>query len=194
MTEVVLRETIESDLSTIFRIRRSPEVARQQFPILAIDSQEKWIARIKGDNKLGDFTLRQSSILYSDLVIGHIVHSHYEVDSVKYVKLGWNLHPDYWGRRIMAQALCRQFKLLVDRWQIAHAFADCFSRNERCIRLMTRLGFVRQDTPLYERLLTAYKAKCWKWTFRFGLDLHQWDADMHLYSVTQWRAGDSGHA
>jgi RimJ/RimL family protein N-acetyltransferase len=54
--------------------------------------------------------------------------------------------------------------------QIQHIFADCFSSNHRCRRLVHRLGFVRQPIPVIERVKLICHTGCWRWHLRFRLD------------------------
>lgn len=176
MINVVVRDTTDSDLCEIFRIRMDPDVAPHQYPILKDDTMEKWRQRIAGDNVDGPFTIRHSTVLFDDLIVGHIIHHHYEVSGTKYACCGWNLDPRYWGRGLMALALRQKFNEFFVHENIEHIFSDCFPNNKRCIRLMNRLGYVRQNISISERIITAYSTRCLKWIIRFRLDLTRWES------------------
>lgn len=174
MNCVVVRDMVESDLIEIFRIRTHADVARHQYPKRPDDSIDVWRRRLSGDNVVGLLTMRHSTVLTENTIAGHIIHMHYSCRGKKYVACGWDLHPNYWGRGLMYQALRLKFDIFFLEDGIDHVFSDCFPANKRCIRLLNRLGYVRQAISLHDRIVTAFAVRCARWIIRFRLDSSKW--------------------
>ena len=175
MRDITVRETNPSDLEGIFAVRRNPMVAPHQYPLRSKDTPERWLDWMSNSiSKEVEF--RCSTIIDRDSVIGHISRLDFQFDGLNCVQCGWNILPEYWGKGIMTCVLRRHFDQFFTDEKIDLILADCFRKNERCIRLLNRLEFYRVSVSLYERVLTIYRTNCWKWIRRYQMDRESWNS------------------
>ena len=133
---------------------------------------------LQGDNVTGIVSTQFSTIDRNSVAIGYVRHDHYCVDNAKVVYCSWNLTSTLWGQGVMRFALTELFNAWMHDSDTQHVYADYFRRNERCRRLLNRLGFVTQEIPISERLSTAVQQKCLQWVIRRRLDAQIWNASV----------------
>jgi RimJ/RimL family protein N-acetyltransferase len=185
-TKVTIRDTLESELAALLRIRMDPLVAAQQYPLTARDLPEVWRELLFGDHSNARAITKCSTVLLDGNVIGHISQLHWRVDDQAVCQLGWNLLPAYWGRGIMTSALTELFDSFFSEPRVNFVIADCFWNNRRCIRLMERLHFHPIPIELWDRVRTAFAAQCWRWIRRFELSAATWKEHRASQAVSIW--------
>lgn len=177
-SQIEIRLSLPDDFSAITEIRQHSLVAPQQYRVNRFHSLEIWLARLNADISTENFEWRTSSILFESSIVGYI--SEFGTHSKKHysAQLGWNLHPDYWGRGIMTNALTRYISklFLVDK---CHSIvADCFVDNERCLRLLDRLEFKQMPIGRIERFLICLFRLCPHRIVRHRISAKDWKAKL----------------
>lgn len=170
--EITIRPSIEADLPAIQSIRTDPLVTPHQYRLTPADTVDFWRGKLFGAEQTGDAIFRSHTILLDNELIGHVVHTHFKNERVS--QFGWNLAPSHWGKGYASQGLSLVFDELAAE-QAGHLFvADCFSANQRCRRLLERLGFAPTSVPLPERLMIALFMRCGHWIRRYFLKADDW--------------------
>jgi RimJ/RimL family protein N-acetyltransferase len=172
---ISVRETIKSDLEPIFRIRKDSLVAPSQFRLPPEDNVELWRRVLfHGPKTEAEAMFGCSTILANDTVIGHVSRTHSEFNGKKVCYCGWNIAPAFWGRGFATTSL----EIFIDSLfqdQIADlVLSDCFSTNDRCLRLIAKLNYKPGRITLYERLVTAVTRRSLHWVLRFYLTADLW--------------------
>lgn len=85
-------------------------------------------------------------------------------------EIGYIVHPDYWGRGLVTEALTAVIDHVMAARDIATVTADVDPANAASIRLLTRLGF--QQTGAASR--TWLVGGVWMDSLYFGLDRDRW--------------------
>lgn len=98
----------------------------------------------------------------------------YEAYDQKARYCGRNLAPAYWGRGIAVVVLLQLFDDLFDDRQIDIALSDCFSDNQRCIRVLEKLDYEPVGISPLERLCILTLNRCLHWIRRFRLTCDGW--------------------
>ena len=172
MPEPNFRKARYSDIDSICEIRLHPAVRPFQYADRNVRS--RFTAIINGE--LTNENACVYSIESNDSLVGYIVHSFAEIEDVKLASCGWSLHPDSWGKGVMTRTLTSFFDHLFKCDAHTHIIADCFSGNERCIKLLGRLGFTRWQYPLSQRLPAMITNRSLRWERRYGVTAEQWQA------------------
>ena len=94
-----------------------------------------------------------SCILVDGNFAGHIsqVYSTLGVSDTT-VLLGWNIVPELWGRKIMVRALELLISARFESQPRLVFIACCFASNNRCLRVIEKLGFRVDRLTAMERL------------------------------------------
>jgi RimJ/RimL family protein N-acetyltransferase len=171
---IELRLAVPDDFAAITDIRQHPLVRPQQYRVHNALWLEILLARLNADVSAQSFEWRVTAIHQESSVIGHISEFRTTCKSGISVQLGWNLHPDYWGCGLMTLALTEFINQLFSNEICTSVIADCFSNNERCIRLLHRLGFVETNIGQLERLLICAFRLCPHRILRHKLDVVEW--------------------
>ena len=137
---IELRLALPDDIPSINEIRQHSLVAPHQYRISYPLWLEIWLTRLNADISAESFEWRITAVLFDSKIVGHISESRTLGKSGFSIRVGWNLHPDYWGRGVMTTALTEFISNLVSDKQCNSIVADCFEGNERCLRLLARLG------------------------------------------------------
>lgn len=140
-----LRLTQGEDVAAIYEIKRNEEVAKNQYRPSPRDVPETFIKVYLSDGS----PFRAWSIVSGERVIGHIEGS---PRTDRTVSLGFNLHPDFWGRGVMSRTLIALRNELYSYHNAQSIICDCFSDNERCRGLLKRLAFKPGRMGLAERI------------------------------------------
>lgn len=167
--EISVRDSLKGDLRAIYRIRVNPAVSAQQYPISSRETFESW------KQKLGNSTdSKHCAVLNGEEVIGFIVQHTFSPDGKKACYCGWSLAPEYWGRGLMAQALAQVFDSLFLQQEFELVISECFTSNQRCIRLLEKLHFYPISFGLIERIKLMFANRSLRWVLRFRLDAEVW--------------------
>lgn len=172
--QIAVRDTVPDDLDAIFRIRSDPLVVPHQYRTSLTGTKQDWKDRLSGKVGTGFFTFRSATIVDGESIVGHVTQAHMTSNGVRIVQCGWNLTPHYWGRGVMCTALTELFNRFFVNDGIAHAFADCFRDNRRCMRTMDKLGFLPNRIAPHQRAIIAWSTGCLRWIKRFRLDREVW--------------------
>lgn len=173
--QVGVRPVEARDHEAIFEIERRPEVREQQYDF-GVKTLRQWHARYFGH--FGPTVIRRHhSVTVDGATVGIIycwsVRLSFRTQRRNYY--GWNLHPDFWGRGIMRQALTLEFDQLFADQRNVCAIADCFHNNVRCLRLLANMNFSpKWIGPLdhfHLLLLSRRRVK------RFQMTRKQWQHD-----------------
>lgn len=167
-------------MQAIADIREHPLVRTHQYRIRYFLWLEIWLARLTSDISVQSIQWSVTSIFYDSIMIGHITETRKISTTGFSVELGWNLHPDYWGRGIMTCALTQFITELVSDEECMSVFADCFSNNYRCRRLLSRIGFAESPIGQIERVLICVFRLCHHRILRHELDIAKWRSKHQL--------------
>jgi RimJ/RimL family protein N-acetyltransferase len=73
-------------------------------------------------------------------------------------------------------ALMQLFDSFFVDQEIVFVISDCFSTNQRCIRLLQKLDYKPIGIDPFERLQILMISHCWHWIRRFQLTAETWHA------------------
>jgi RimJ/RimL family protein N-acetyltransferase len=177
--DIVIRDTAESDLPGIFRIVTDPLVQPHQYRLTRRDTIDGWKQQLFGDRKNGPMLIKCTTVVRYNEIIGHISHNHYEAHGQKLCYCGWNLAPAYWGRGIATIALSQLFDSFFGPQQVDAVISDCFSNNQRCVRVLQKLNYEPVGIAPYHRLVILIVNRCLHWIRRFQLTADRWHARSH---------------
>ena len=173
MNPTKIRAAELSDIDAIAELRTDPRVLSHQYQLSDPRGMYSEIVNDRRYQECDD--VRLDAIVYGEMVVGYIMHSHADFDEIRASQCAWSVHPDFWGRGIMTFALRSLLDRLILEWDRTHVIATCFASNERCIRLLKRLRFVRWQYSLGERISTMYRYQSLKWEHRYGLTAEMWN-------------------
>jgi Acetyltransferase (GNAT) domain len=174
--QVSVRDSTTDDVATMMLICCNPLVQANQFKV-GLGTEAGFRQILDKTLPSGRIENRLASIEVDGAMVGYIIHSHYRYGQLNVARLGWNLHPNYWGRGIMPQGLAQLFERCV-RVDETHFFsADCFRQNTRCKRVLSKLGFKPVPIPLFDRVCIALGQSCLKWIERFELEASKFKSD-----------------
>lgn len=152
---VSIRPVIEEDGQRIFDLRRDPRLQGMQYSLWWFDSPKKFVRSDGNNGRLPRYGTLRSAILVDDEFAGHISQT-FTPPSVRLtgaeveVSLSWDLFPELWGLGIMPSALN---KLLAQRFRQNEKIdfvACCFASNQRCCRVIDKLGFIEEPLGVLE--------------------------------------------
>lgn len=172
-TSLSIRPTDIADIDALMKIQRHREVVPFQFPRQSRVTKETWIANLECVPTDTRHKTGLLSVVYDKQIVGYISYASYRKDDREgptFYDLGFNLHPDFWGRGIMTQSLIFFIDTEQTKSPEATFFADCFSYNERCKGLLRKLGFKPGRIPLDCRLYMAIGERCLRWVKRYRLN------------------------
>ena len=132
---LLLRRARPGDLAGLHAILSDPAAMRywSTLPHRSLDETRDWldgmIAETPGEAR-DDFIVE-----HEGRVIG-------KAGCWRLPEIGFNLHPDYWGRGLAFEAVSAILPRLFARYPIPAVTADVDPRNHASLRLLGRLGFV----------------------------------------------------
>lgn len=186
MARYRLSETTIADLPRIFEIGSDPMVLQQQYPPWRGMTPEVYRRFVRAG------TFRCTSIFADEQIIGDVwrMYSHGPRSRVCYCS--WNLLPGYWGRGIMPAALTALFDYMFTQDGVTAVVADCFATNDRCLRVLEKLGFCRCRLGAWAAIGHFIKTKGQRKVLRFRLTAEQWATrstrSEHRGSPVAWTA------
>ena len=133
MTDVDLREVIESDLPIFFE-QQLDASANRMAAFTAKDPTDREAFMEKWGKIVKDETITLRAILFEDEVVGHVVcHSAFGFPEVSY----W-IGKEHWGKGIATAALTGLLTLVTERPLFGRAAED----NRGSLRVLEKCGFV----------------------------------------------------
>lgn len=170
--KVSIRSATLDDLATIMRICLDPQVRPNQYRVDG-SAEPGFRMIIAGEAVLGRYERRISSIEVDGAIAGYIHHDHSFARGAETVTLGWNLAPTYWGQGVMPAAAKQLVEWCISERKTKLFAVECFKENQRCIRVIEKLGFQPRSISYFHRFVNSIAHGNWKWVLRFELDLRQ---------------------
>ena len=169
MVELQVRRTEEQDWPAIFEIRRHELVMPQQYRLSARDTPATMHRLLNAPHT----PWVSWTVLQENRVIGHVIGLRHRYRRTKACSLGWNLHPEYWGRGLMNDALLQVFDEIF-QMGVETLVADRFEQNERCGGLLAKLHFRESTIGRFERLRIWVFTGCAHRIIRMELNADRW--------------------
>lgn len=138
-----LREVQPSDAEALFAIKSDPEVTARyaQEPHRSLEDTHRWIQRLQDSYQQRDALFWCLTLKGNDRAIGGCTLWNLEPPGYHHAELGYELHPDYWGRGFITEAN----RALIDygfRELDFHRIEACpLDENTASRRLLAKLGF-----------------------------------------------------
>ena len=175
---LAIRAAKTDELAKIAELHEHPEVAPFQYSTVNNYAESlKIVVEAHEKHKDSPELMHFYSILLDEKFIGSVTVScpdgiplpKGEGSPHGLIGIGWNLAPEYWGNGYMYRALellLEQFFILNDLILVR---AECFDFNDRCVRLVEKLGFVRKRIPWLEHWWLRFRRRCKHYHLRFEL-------------------------
>jgi RimJ/RimL family protein N-acetyltransferase len=170
--QISIRSATQEDVPSIMRICLDPQVTPNQYRVSA-KAEPGFRAIVAGEVVLGRYERRITIIEVNGEIAGYIHHDHSFFRGAEAVAFGWNLAPVHWGKGIMPVSVKQLMDQCVSERKTQLFIVECFRDNQRCLRVIDKLGFREAPISLYERAVTALAQRCRKWVLRFEIDLRQ---------------------
>lgn len=169
---LILRKITDSDVHEIFFLRSDEEVMRyiDKAPAESLEDAYDFIKKIAGLEKNTDaitwaITLKDDPKLIGTICLWNIQKEHYRAE------VGYNLHPDYWGKGIMQEAMPEVLSYGFEVMNLHSIEANVNPENLASIRLLKRNKFIREayyrenyyfngkflDTAIYSLLASDHR-------------------------------------
>lgn len=151
--QITIREYIPADAEKIFALRRDPRLRGMQYAPSIRECPESQTALFQSGPDIPRNGWKCSCILVDGNFAGHISQGYstsYVGDTT--VLLGWNIVPELWGRKIMVRALELLISESFESQPRLVFVACCFASNNRCLRVIEKLGFRVDQLTAMERL------------------------------------------
>ena len=172
-SRLLLRPLERSDCDDLFSLRSHPEVNRYtgNTPFATVESAKEMIERDINAMDEGEY-VRFALIRDSDSkLIGTCGLFHFD-EQCRRAEIGYDLHPDVWGRGYINEALVPLINLGFAEMDLNRIEADVDPLNASSIKTLERLGFkkegflrerwivngVKADTAFYGLLLSDWKS------------------------------------
>ncbi|MEY6432869.1 GNAT family N-acetyltransferase [Thioalkalicoccus limnaeus] len=150
-----------------------------------------WLDRyMTGDNRHDGLCHTHFLVTCNGLAVGHVAEYLYDREvrhgnappgRVCYV--GFDIHPDFWGRGIMKSALRRYIDDGFEDQRFSQLISECLTTNSRCRRLLEGLGFQSPSVGLPDQLWTMWKYKGLSPKARYGYAHEEWSNDSRQESA-----------
>lgn len=169
---LLLRQITDSDVHEIFFLRSDEEVMRylDKAPAKSLDDAYEFIKKITELEKNTDavtwaITLKDDPKLIGTICLWNIQKEHYRAE------VGYNLHPSYWGKGIMQEAIIEVINYGFEVMKLHSIEANVNPGNTASIKLLERNNFTREayfrenyyyngkflDTAIYSLLAGDHK-------------------------------------
>jgi ribosomal-protein-alanine N-acetyltransferase len=169
---LLLRKITDRDVNEIFFLRSDEEVMRyiDKAPAESLDDAYDFIKKITGLEKNTDaitwaITLKADPKLIGTICLWNIQKEHYRAE------VGYNLHPAYWGKGIMNEAILEVINYGFDIMKLHSIEANVNPDNRASIKLLERNNFTREayyrenyyfngkflDTAIYSLLASNHR-------------------------------------
>lgn len=152
-SHTTIRESTVDDAQQIFDLRCDPRLKSMQYRPYFFENPMTVFTVSQLGPELPMNGWKCSTILTNESFAGNIIQVFTTGgDGVTTVLLGWNLVPECWGKGIMVRALDLLFEQLFTANRGFIFVACCFASNLRCLRVMEKLGFLRDQLTFAERV------------------------------------------
>jgi len=169
---LLLRQVEKSDVNEIFFLRSNENVMKyiDRPPAKYLDDAYEFIQKITDLEKNNDavtwaITIKEDAVLIGTICYWNIQKEHYRAE------VGYVLHPNYWGKGIMQEALSEVLKYGFKVMNLHSVEANVNPDNKTSIKLLERNNFTREayfkenyfydgkflDTAIYSLLISEHK-------------------------------------
>ena len=169
---LLLRAVSKSDVKEIFFLRSDKRVMKyiDKTPAETLDDADEFITKITELEKNNEvitwaIVLKGDSKLIGTICFWNIQKEHYRAE------IGYVLHPDYWGKGIMQEALLEIFSYGFNVMKLHSIEANVNPDNSASVKLLEKNNFSREayfkenyfydgkflDTAIYSLLTNEYK-------------------------------------
>jgi [ribosomal protein S5]-alanine N-acetyltransferase len=142
---LVLREFYDEDLPEFFAIRSSHKVMQymDSFPHQSYNESKEMIIQMEESFREQTGINWAIELLTSRRLIGYIGLWRIMYDNVR-AELGYSLHPDYWGKGYMKEAILAVIKFGFEELGVHGIEASVNPENRASIGLLKKLGFRKE--------------------------------------------------
>lgn len=168
MARFRLAETTAADMPRMFEIWNDPLVLEHQYrPPQGLTPELYARFALTGPR-------RCTSIFADDQLIGYVSRAYGCGVTGRVCYLSWDLSPAYWGQGIMPAALTTLVDYMFTQDDVRAVVADCFATNQRCLRVLAKVGFQRTRLGLRAMFAHFIWSKGKRRVLRFRLTARQW--------------------
>jgi [ribosomal protein S5]-alanine N-acetyltransferase len=140
-----LREIRDTDAEELFKIKSNREHTQRYGgrTHTSLEDTLRWIESIREGYRNRDSLFWCVTLKQQDAAIGSCLFWHLDEDS-KCAELGYELHPDFWQKGIMAEAVAAILQCGFGELGFNRVEACPFANNTASNKLLLRLGFVQE--------------------------------------------------
>ena len=180
--QLTVRPALMAELGEIDKLRRHDKVAPFQYRAPHDHADRlKAIMEMNRRNEPAVPTMQFYSVLLEDEFIGSItVCCQFGIQRImepgtvdRPLTIGWDLHPDHWGKGFMFKALEMLFGDFFLHNENLIVRAECFDFNDRCVRLLERLGFSQKKLSWLRHLFLRIERSSFHRHLRFELTIEE---------------------
>ncbi len=174
---VTIRDTTRDEVVYIFNLRCDPRLRGMQYAPSMLETPETYFAVMQPGPEIPTVGFKCSTILVDGDFAGHISEAcSTSKIGTPVIQLGWNLVPELWGKGIMVQALEELFHKRFAAPQDIEFVACAFSKNQRSIRVIEKLGFTYAKLTISEWLYHLYHTRGTKRVLKYCLNFGLWNS------------------
>ncbi|MFN7842597.1 MAG: GNAT family N-acetyltransferase [Pirellula sp.] len=175
--QVSIRDLLKDDANLAFNLRCDPRLRGMQYAPSMLETPETYFAVMQPGTDIPTVGFKCSTVLVDSIFAGHISEA---CSTSKFgtpvIQLGWNLVPELWGKGIMVQALDELFGKRFAARQDIEFVACAFSKNQRSIRVIEKLGFTYAKLTISEWLYHVYHTRGTKRVLKYCLSYDLWNS------------------
>jgi ribosomal-protein-alanine N-acetyltransferase len=143
---LVLRRILPSDAGAFHRLRSDPEVTRYRGrPPLTRAEAEQRLVELDADLGANALVMWGMALRDSHDLIGTCLLFHWDKEHM-HAEVGYELTPALWGRGLVPEAVRAILAFGFDAMDLHRVEANVDPDNARSIRVLEKLGFVREAT------------------------------------------------
>ncbi len=142
---LILRKAELDDAPEILFFRSDPEMLKyiDREPATTIDQAKDWLQMVidNSDNNTAiswNITLKDDDTTIGNIALWRLIREHYRAE------IGYVLHPDYWHKGIMAEAMAAVVDYAFNTMGLHSIEANTNPENKASQRVLERAGFVRE--------------------------------------------------
>lgn len=175
--QVSIRDLLKDDANLAFNLRCDARLRGMQYAPSMLETPETYFAVMQPGPEIPTVGFKCSTILVDGDFAGHISEAcSTSRIGTPVIQLGWNLVPELWGKGIMVQALEELFHKRFAARQDIEFVACAFSKNQRSIRVIEKLGFTYAKLTISEWLYHLYYTRGTKRVLKYCLNFGLWNS------------------
>jgi RimJ/RimL family protein N-acetyltransferase len=175
--QVSIRDLLKDDANLAFNLRCDPRLRGMQYAPSMLETPETYFAVMQPGPDIPTVGFKCSTVLVDGVFAGHISEACSTSKlGTPVIQLGWNLVPELWGKGIMVQALDELFGKRFAARQDIEFVACVFSKNQRSIRVIEKLGFTPTKLAFAEWLHHIYLTRGTKRVLKYCLNFGLWNS------------------